>query len=405
MTDTTLAPASRAMVAGRAAGLPQSSTVRIADLAARLRRAGEAVIDLSAGRAAEATAPAICRAAAEAMTAGDTHQTPARGAPAYLAAVADKLRRENDLEVDPDREVMATLGCKNGLTLALMAALDPGDEVIVEDPCFVSYGPTITLAGGTAKAAPLRRAERWTWDAAALEAAVTPRTKAILFCSPGNPTGTVHARQDLQAIADIAIRHDLLVIADEIYEALAWGGRRHLPIRALPGMAERTIGLMGMTKSYAMGGWRIGYAYAPAPLIERMTMVQQHLMTCASSIGQAAGARALSAEVTGDLRHGVWRDWEARCERFCRALDAMPGLSVAPPEGGYYAWADISGAGLGSEAFATRLLEEAKIAAVPGETFGPSCDDFVRLTCVKSWSDVEEASGRIDRFCRSLVTA
>jgi len=394
---------SASRISTRAANLPQSATIRIADLASARRARGETVIDLSAGRASEATDPEICEEAIAALRDGDTHQTPARGTPAFLAAIADKLARENGLTRNPDTELIATMGCKNGLTLALLSLLDPGDEVIVEDPCFVSYQPTIALCGGVAVSIPTRPTDGWLWRAEDLEAAITPRTKAILYCSPGNPTGVVHTDRDLDVLAAAAVRHNLVVIADEIYEAVTWDGRRHKPIALHSDMADRTIGLMGMTKSYSMGGWRIGYAYAPAPICERMVMVQQHLMTCASSIAQRAGAVALSEPVTRRLSTTVWRDWEARVTFLSDALNAIPELSCTRPKAGFYAWTDISGTGLDSEAFALRLLEEERITVVPGGAFGASTDSYVRATCVKSWDDISEAAKRITDFTRRIA--
>lgn len=394
----------RHILASRARSLPQSSTVRIADLAAAMRARGEAVIDLSAGRAAEATPWLICDEAKAALDDGDTHQTPARGQPNYLRAVAEKLERENGLRYDPDTGVMATLGCKNGLVLALMSILDPGDEVIVEDPCFVSYAPTIALCGGVAVPVPVRAEDKFRWTAGDLEAAVTSRTKAILFCSPHNPLGVVHDRNDLEIIADAARTHHLTVIADEIYEAVTWEGRKHLPIASLEGMAERTIGLMGMTKSYSMGGWRIGYAYAPPEIIAQMTMVQGHFMTCASSINQRAGAKALSAEVANELRQTTWRDWESRCQYMARALDEIDGLSCEMPEGGFYVWLDIRNTGLASETFSRLLLSEFQVATVPGGGFSPLSDDRVRVTCVKSRKDIETAAARIAEMARGIAS-
>jgi len=392
------------VIAARAARLPESATVRIADLASALRARGETVIDLSAGRAAEATDPEICEEAINALRDGDTHQTPARGTPEYRAAVADKLKRENQLSRDPDTEIIATMGCKNGLTLALLSLLDPGDEVIVEDPCFVSYQPTIALCGGVAVNVPTQPANGWRWRPEDLEAAITPRTKAILYCSPGNPTGAVHTERDLETLAAVALRHNLVVIADEIYEAVTWDGRRHHSIARLPGMGDRTIGLMGMTKSYSMGGWRIGYAYAPAPICERMVMIQQHLMTCASSIAQRAGAVALSEPVTRRLSSTVWQDWETRVVFLSDALNAAPGLTCARPKAGFYAWVDISGTGLNSEAFVRQLLEEESVTVVPGGAFGPSTDSYIRATCVKSWDDISEAAKRITNFARRITS-
>lgn len=390
------------MFSSRAAAIRPSSTVWFADAAASLRAKGEPVIDMSAGRAAEATDAEICAVAKAAMDEGDTHQTPARGAPGYLAAVSEKLRRENGLDYAAESGVMATLGCKNGLTLALLSLLDPGDEVIVEDPCFVSYAPTIMLCGGVAVAAPLRAEDGYRWRQESLEAALTPRTKAIIVCSPHNPLGVVHTQEDIEVIRDFACEHDLAVIADEIYEAVVWGGRKHSPIAAAEGMRERTIGLMGMTKSYSMGGWRVGYAYGPERLMDLMSRTQAHLMTCASSIGQRAASVALSPLVTERMRATVWREWESRCIFTSERLNAAPGLSCKVPEGGFYAWLDISACGVDSTTFAKRLLREMKVSTVPGASFGPSAEGFLRVTCVKSEEDVTEGVSRIIEFCSKL---
>lgn len=386
----------------RASSIPESSTVRIADLALRLRAAGESVADLSAGRASEATDPEICAAATRAMASGHTHQTPARGLVEFREAVAEKLERRNGLQRNPYTEIMATLGCKNGLLLSLLAILDADDEVLIEDPCFVSYAPTITLCGGVPVPVSVDPAEGWRLRAEDLEQAVTSRTKVIILCSPGNPTGAVHTAEDLTEIAQVAKKHNIFVISDEIYEAVTWGGRQHVPIASLAGMRDLVIGLMGMTKSYSMGGWRTGYAYGPADVIERMVMVQQHIMTCASSLGQHAGIVALSAEVTQRLAETTWLEWERRCNVASAALNDINGLSVAPPEGGFYAWIDISETGIGSEAFSVDLLQRYKVAVVPGNSFGASTDHFVRATCVRSEEELSEGIRRIADFVGRL---
>ena len=263
--------------AHRVAQTPASATVRIADMASTMRRRGLRILDFSAGRAAESSPDDINRAAADALLNGDTHQTMTRGKPEYLDRVADKLKRENGLDVDPSKHVMATLGCKNGLTLALMTLLNPGDEVIVEDPCFVSYGATIGFFGGVAAPVVLRAENQFRWSRDDLEAAVTERTRCILICSPQNPSGTVHSEEDLDIVADVAKKHNLWIISDEIYERITWEGRKHICIATRPGMRERSIGLMGFTKTFSMGGWRVGFLYAPESVISAMIPFQQHL--------------------------------------------------------------------------------------------------------------------------------
>ncbi|MBM3964049.1 MAG: aminotransferase class I/II-fold pyridoxal phosphate-dependent enzyme [Planctomycetes bacterium] len=236
------------------------------------------------------------------------------------------------------------------------------------------------------------------------------------FSSAGGATGNEameimekHLEQqiqqaDLSIIADVASQHGLMVIADEIYESVTWGGRRHTPIASLSGMQSRTIGLMGMTKSYAMGGWRIGYDYAPAPIADRMTMIQGHMSTSASSISQAAAKRALGADISKRFAQTLWREWEDRCATFTGALAKTPSLRVEMPEGGYYAWIDVSQTGLKSNEFANGLLHEEKVVVVPGAAFGTSSDAYVRATCVKSRDEIASAVVRIRSYVERVTT-
>ncbi len=381
----------------RVGSAPESATVRIADLATSLRRAGHDVVDLSAGRAAEGTPEPFVETAVQALRRGDTHQTPARGKPEYLEACARKLLRENGIEVDPEREIVATLGCKQGLTLALLATLDPGDEVILEDPGFVSYAPTIRFFGGVPVPVPLRPERGFRWDPEELEAVVTDRTRVILLCSPQNPTGAVHGEEDLEAVARVAREHDLYVLSDEIYERITWGERRHRSMASLPGMRDRSVALFGLTKTASMGGWRVGFVLAPGPVADAMTTLQQHLLTCAGSFTQVAAAHAFGDPPGSDLQ-ALWATWEARCRRMTSALDALPGVSCPMPEGGFYAWADVRERGEPSVALATRLLEEEQVAVVPGAAFGPAGEGYLRITCVKSDSDLDRALSRMERF-------
>jgi len=368
---------------------PPSATVLIADIAAGMRRQGIDIIDFSAGRAAEHSPDYVNQEAAQALLSGDTHQTMAQGKPEYREACARKLARENGIVADPEKSIIATLGCKQGLTLALMAVVDPGDEVIVEDPCFVSYQPTIRFYGGIPVPVPLRRENHFRWQRDELEAAITDRTKAILFCSPHNPTGTVHTEADLDLISEIASKHDLTVISDEIYERVTWGDRRHICIATRPHMKERSITMMGLTKTFSMGGWRIGFIYAPESIISGMVTLQQHLMTCAGSFTQTGAAKALSEEPPSEIKE-LWKDWERRCQFVVSELNRIPNISCDHPEGGFYAWIDITGTGETSEQLTERLLREYHIALVPGPAFGATGEGYLRMTCVRSWDDLRE---------------
>jgi aspartate aminotransferase len=387
-------------LAARLSAVQASATVELADTASRLRRQGVRVIDLSAGRACDPTPDYICEAAISALRSGDTHQTMSAGTPDFREAVAAKLLRDNALDADPFQEVVATAGVKQGLTLTFMATLDPGDEVIVEDPCFVSYQPLIRLAGGVPVSVPLRVENRFRWTASDLERAVTPRTRAILFNSPHNPTGVVHTADDLAVITEVAHRHDLLVVSDEVYERVVWGGRQHVSIASCAGMRDRTVTVMGLTKTFAMGGWRIGFAFAPPGIAAAMVRLQQHLLTCASSIAQAGARAALGMEPREEVR-ALWNDWERRCAYVAGQLDAIPGVRCAPPEGGFYAWPDITAFGVSSEAIAAKLLNDHHVALVPGSAFGPGGEGRLRITCVRGWPELREA---VDRL-RNALTA
>jgi aspartate/methionine/tyrosine aminotransferase len=378
----------------RAGQTSSSATIRIADITSELKRKGIQVIDFSAGRAAEQTPQYINQAASQALMTGDTHQTPAQGKPEYRKNISGKLSRENNLNVDPDKNIIATLGCKNGLTLAIMATINPGDEVIVEDPCFVSYGAIIGFFGGLAVPVPLRAENDYRWTREELEKAVTDRTRCILICSPQNPTGTVHKEEDLDLIAEIVRKYNLCVISDEIYERITWGGRSHICIATRPGMKDRSIGLMGFTKTFSMGGWRIGWMYAPESIIKSALIFQQHLITCPGSFTQAGASFALSEDYRPEVWE-MWKDWEKRCEYVTEEINKIPKLSCRMPEGGFYAWIDIHQTGETSADFCERMLKEQHVAFVPGTPFGPSGEGYVRMTCVKSWDDLKKGLVRI----------
>jgi aspartate/methionine/tyrosine aminotransferase len=373
-----------------------SATVTIFDMASKMRRQGIDIIDFSAGIAAENSPDYINREAARAMIEGDTHVTMARGTLEFRQACAQKLEHENGISADPETSIIATFGCKQGLSLAVLAVINPGDEVIVEDPCFVSYKPTIGFFGGTPVPVPLHRENRYRWIREDLEEAVTDRTRAILFSSPQNPIGIVHSESDLDLIAKVACKHDLFVISDEIYERVTWGGRSHVSIATRPGMDDRSITLMGLTKTFSMGGWRIGFVYAPQSIISGMVTLQQHLITCVASFIQKGAVKALSGEPPDEIKK-LWKDWEKRCQFVVSELNKLPDISCDLPEGGFYAWIDISKTGLTSTEMAKRLLEKHHIALVPGVAFGSHGEGYLRMTCVRSWEELREGLSRFNQ--------
>jgi aspartate/methionine/tyrosine aminotransferase len=382
------------MLSDRGSSVVASATVRIADAVTKQRQNGVSVLDFSAGRPPEHTPAYIVEAAARCMLGGDTHQTMAQGKREFREACRAKLRRENGIVADAETEIVATLGVKHGILMALLATLDPGDEVIIEDPCFVSYASVIEACGGTVRRVPLLPERNYRWTPEQLDAAVGPRTRAILVCSPHNPLGIVHTKADLQAIADVATTNSLLVIADETYERLVWNNGSHISLATLPGMAERTVTLMGLTKAFAMGGWRVGFAYAPPPVVSALVTLQQHLNTCVSSISQTAATVALKDEPPAEVRE-LWRDWERRCEWTADELEKLPGLRCLRPQGGFYVWIDVRDRTSDSERLAARLLNEHHIALVPGDAFGATGAGFLRMTSVRGWDELREGVARL----------
>jgi len=382
------------LLADRINKIPDSATVGIADKAAKLRQMGHKILDFSAGRAFEPTPTYICKAASNALLSGDTHQTMALGTDEYRQACATKLSRENNLSTDWETEIIATMGVKQALTLALLAIVNCGDEVIVEDPCFVSYLPLIQIAGGKSVTIPLKPKNNFRWTKSQLQNAITERTKAILINSPHNPTGTVHSRADLKLISEIANDNNLFVITDEVYERVTWSGHQHICIASLPEMRDRTITCMGLTKSFSMGGWRIGFVFASPIIIRGMVRLQQHLLTCTNSFVQAGATIAFKNSPHKEVKE-MWREWEKRCKMMTEGLDSIPGLHCRMPEGGFYAWVDIAKTGYSSLEFTDKLLNEAQVAVVPGSAFGPSCDSYIRITCVKAREEIEEGLNRI----------
>lgn len=377
-----------------------SATVGIADKAQIIREQGKTVYDFSAGRAFEPTPSYITEATIDAINAGDTHQTMAKGKTYYRQAIAKKLLRDNGIEADPETEIVATMGCKQGLTIGLIASINPGDEVIVEDPCFVSYKQTIQYVGGKVVEVPLRAANNFRWTREDLSNAITSKTKAIIMCSPHNPTGAVHTLKDLQVVADIAIKNNLIVLTDEVYERVVWKGHHHLNLATLPGMKERTITMMSFTKSFSMGGWRVGFIYACETIAKELEKLQQHLITSVNSFVQIGAAVACGEPQKEVLDY--WLEWEKKINYCTEYLNDIPGLSCHTPEGGFYAWTNISKLGVDSLSFTEKLLEQESVAIVHGSSFGQYGENYVRFTCVRSWQELEEGLKRIKKFVGNL---
>jgi aminotransferase len=354
------------------------------------------VISLGVGEPDFDTPPGIVEAGIRSLRAGRTHYTSNYGTLELRRALAAHLERRYGVPYDPVRELLITVGASEAVDLALRATCDPGDEVILHEPSYVAYAPAVIFAGGDVRFVSTRLEDDFALDPAAVEAAITPRTKALFLGYPCNPTGAVLPADVQDELAAIAVRNDLLVYADEIYDRLAYGTYRHRAMSALPGMRERTVLMGGFSKAYAMTGWRVGYLAAPAAILEGIVKVHQYGIMSAPTIAQDAALEALTAGEADVER--MRAEYDRRRRRFVDGLNAI-GLRTFEPRGAFYAFPEVTSAtGLSSEAFAQALLEEERVAVVPGSAFGPSGEGHVRACYATSYRQLEDALGRIGRF-------
>jgi aminotransferase len=356
------------------------------------------VISLGVGEPDFVTPWHIREAAIYALERGRTSYTSNLGLLKLREAIAASVARHFAVEYDPRHQILITVGVSEALDLALRAVINPGDEVIYHEPCYVSYSPSIALAHGVPVAVSCRAEDGFAVRATAIEAAITPRSRVLVLNFPTNPTGGTMTRAELEAIAAVVSRHNLLVITDEIYSELTFDGE-HVSIASLPGMAERTIFLHGFSKAYAMTGFRIGYACGPAELIEAMMKIHQYSMLCASIVSQEAACEA--------IRHGepdtleMREHYRARRNIIVGALNAM-GLPCHRPRGSFYAFPCVQSTGLTSKEFAGRLLEQEKVACVPGSAFGPAGEGYLRCCFATALDRIELAMERTARFVKGL---
>lgn len=328
---------------------------------------------------------------------GRTHYTSNAGHPKLRGAIVNYMRTRFGLEYTAD-EIIVTVGASEGIDLAMRAIVNPLDEVLVPEPSFVAYSPLVRLAGGVPVTVACHEADDFKLTAAALEAACTPRTKALVLPYPNNPTGAIMTRDELKAIAEIAIRHDLLVISDEIYAELTYGDT-HCSIATLPDMWCRTIVLNGFSKAFAMTGWRLGYVCAPKPVRDVMLKIHQFSLMCAPTAAQYAGIEALTSGLEDDYASVVnmREQYDMRRKFLVRSLNDM-GLRCFEPKGAFYAFPNVSATGMDSESFTETLLREERLAVVPGSAFGECGRNNVRISYAYSMEQIAEALERLRRF-------
>lgn len=381
-------------VSGRINGVPPSGIRRFFDIAATMKD----VISLGIGEPDFVTPSPIVDAGVESLRAGHTSYTSNSGILELREGLSKHLNRLYNVEYDAEKELLITVGVSEALLLALMAVMEPGDEVIVPEPCFVAYGPTVTFAGGVPVPVPTYVEQDFQVTVDDLEQARTSRTKAVLLGYPNNPTGAVLERSRLEEIGEWAGAHNLLVVSDEIYDRLVYGAE-HTCFSTLPGMWERTILLGGFSKSHAMTGWRIGYAAAPPALLAAMRKIHQYMIMSAPTTGQEAAIEALRSGEP--YVEAMRQEYDRRRRTIVDGFNRL-GLQCFEPKGAFYAFPSVKSTGLSEEEFAERLLMEEMVAMVPGSAFGKSGAGHVRASYATSLQNIEEALNRIERFLGKL---
>ncbi len=374
------------------AACPPSGIRRFFDIAAEM----DDVISLGVGEPDFVTPWRIREAGIYALEHGYTTYTSNAGLLRLRELICADLAGRHGAHYDPAAQCLITTGVSEGLDLALRVLLDAGDEVIVPEPCYVAYEPCVGFAGGTPVPVATRAEDGFAIDVAAVAAAITPRTKAILIGSPANPTGAVQPREVLEALVRLAREHDLYLVSDEIYDRLTYTGS-HVSLGALA--PERTVLLGGFSKAHAMTGWRVGWICAPSAVAELCVRVHQYTMLCAPHVSQLAAVEALSAP--DDDVDAMVADYDRRRRVFVKGLREI-GLDCPEPGGAFYAFPSIRSSGLDSETFAERLLHAESVAVVPGNVFGPSGEGHIRCSYATALPQLEEALVRMDRFLRSL---
>ena len=380
------------VISSRVGHIPESATMKIADIAAKLRSEGQDIISFSLGEPDFETPENIKRAAKTALDRGETHYTQGSGIPELREAIAEKLKNDNNLDVSP-ADVLVTTGAKQAIFEAICTLIDEGDEVLLLDPAWVSYSAIVKFAGGKPVMVPVSEQEGYV--PVDLQSHMTRNTKLLILNSPCNPTGAVYGKNVIKAAAEAAEDHGVFVLSDEVYEKIIYGAKHHSIGSLIP---DRTITINGFSKAYAMTGWRLGYATAPAPILQGMLKIQQHSVSNATSFVQRAGVEALRGD-QGAVRAMVV-EFKKRRDIMINGLRKM-GIECAPPRGAFYAFAKVSQFGNSVEV-TEKLLRDALVAVTPGSAFGPNGEGYVRLSYATSRQNIEDG---IDRIEASLAHA
>lgn len=393
---------SKSQVAARIATVPPSGVAEMKRLGLEMQQRGQEVMYLVQGEPDFDTPSHIIEGAREAMAQGFTHYVPGEGLLELREAVAEKLARENGIQADPQSEVVITNGGTLGLFAALMAVVDPGDEVLLTDPAFGPYEAMVGLAGGRPVFVPLMKVGgRFHFVFEEFESRVTPRTKAIVINTPNNPTGKVMTHAELEMLGELAQKHDLIIITDEVYEKLVYDGRRHMSIAALsPELKDRAIVVNSFSKTYAMTGWRLGYNVANPTLTSAMTKVIYQSGRCATAFVQRAGVVALRG--SQDCVQEMFQAYVERRRLITDLLATIPGVSCPSPDGAFYVFPDVSSFGMGTWELAKYLLSEAKVVTTPGRYYGVQAEGHLRLSFATSMANIRRGINWIKQALEGL---
>ncbi len=381
-------------------GVPASVTTLMMQKGRELAAAGHDIVNLAGGEPDFNTPQHIIDAGYQAIVAGDTHYPPSFGTPELLSAIVAKLKRENNVQHITPSQIVVTPGGKWAIYVTLAVTLNPGDEVLVLDPSWVSYAPMVELNQGVPVRVPLPSSENFAISADLLERYITPRTKLIMLNSPNNPTGRVLTRSELDALVYVATQHDLYVMSDEIYEHILYEGAVHYSIAAEPGMAERTIIVNGFSKAYAMTGWRLAWIAGPAPVIKLARTYQTQTVTSAASFTMAAGVAALNGPQ--EAVHTMTAAYAQRRKFVLDALEEIPGIECPPIEGAFYIFPKFTATQKNSLEIANILLEKALIATTPGIAFGTAGEGHVRFSIATHMHDLERMVDRLAQYVPTL---
>lgn len=383
-----------AKIAARMNRMAPSGIRKVNEKALAMERAGEKVLHFEIGRPDFDTPEYIKRAAERALAEGKVHYTSNFGLMELRQAIADKLKRENNIDYKAS-EVLVTVGLSEAVFAVLATILEEGDEILVPDPVWLNYINVPNLLGAKAVTYGLTEETGFQMNLEEVKAKITPKTRAIVIITPNNPTGGVLSEDVLKELAEIAVSNDLMVISDEVYERLVYDGAKHISIASLPGMKERTFTMNGMSKAYAMDGWRLGYVAAPEEYILAMNKFHQHNTTCAPNFVQVAAIAALNEE--GDEVKEMVKEYQRRRDYAVEAINEIPGLHCECPKGAFYIFINCKSLNMKSADLSAYLLEEAKIALVPGDVFGPGGEGYLRMSFANSYDNIVEGCAQLKK--------